>query len=130
MTRPRSKELYVRNNLYVGNLASTDDRELQQLLSRFGIVRFAAVVAGHGPDRSGRFGVVQMQSDTDARAAIRALDGFEIRGASLTVRWATAAEQTACGHPAMFGTMNMSGLDEHEGTPLTGPLGQHETPTR
>jgi len=38
----------VAKNLYVGNLASTDGRELQQLLSRFGIVRFAAPVEWAG----------------------------------------------------------------------------------
>jgi hypothetical protein len=89
----------VRNNLFVGNLPWTEDRELALLLSRFGTVRFAAVVAGEGVDRGGRFGVAEMQSDAEARAAIRVLDGFEVRGGSLTVRWATAAEQTACGHP-------------------------------
>ena len=99
----------MRNNLYVGNLTCTEDQELEQLFSRFGTVRFAAIVAGQGADRGCRFGVVEMQSDTEARAAIRALDGFEIDGGGLTVRWATAAEQTACGHPAMFGTMNLSG---------------------
>jgi hypothetical protein len=63
-----------------------DDRELEHLLSRFGIVRYAAVVAGEGPAAGGRFGVVEMQSEDEARDAIRALDGFEIRVVLLTVR--------------------------------------------
>ena len=53
------------------------------------------------------FGVVEMGSEPEAAAAIRTLDGFEIRGRPLTVRWATPPERTACGHPKMFGTMNM-----------------------
>jgi RNA recognition motif-containing protein len=101
----------VRKNLFVGNLPDIKDLELEQLLSRFGAVRFAAVITGKGVERGGRFGVVEMQSDAAARAAIRALDGFEVRGGSLTVRWASAAEQTACGHPAMFGSMNVSDVD-------------------
>ena len=89
-----------------------DGGDLELLLSRFGVVRYAAVVAGDGPAGDGPFGVVEMQSEDEARSAIRVLDGFEIRGALLTVRWATPPEQTACGHPAMFGTMNLSGGDD------------------
>ena len=85
-----------------------DDRELEHLFSRFGVVRFAAVVAADGAAGGGRFGVVEMQSEDEARSAIRVLNGFEIRGVGLTVRWATPPEQTACGHPAMFGPMNSS----------------------
>src|SRR5687767_9022674 len=70
------KEPIVRNNLFVGNLACTEDLELEQLFLRFGTVRFAAVVAGHGGDRGCRFGIVEMESDTQARSAIRVLDGF------------------------------------------------------
>lgn len=115
---PWRKELSVRNNLFVGNLPCAEGHELEQLLSRFGTVRFAAVVAGGGVGRGGRFGVVGMESDAEARAAIRVLDGFEVRGCRLTVRWATAAEQTACGHPTMFGSMNMADRDGRE-TPAT-----------
>ena len=116
----------MRNSLYVGNLASSDGQELEALLSRFGIVRYAAVAPGDGAPHGGYFGVVEMQSEDDARAAIRVLDGFEIAGVPLSVRWATPPEQTSCGHPAMFGTMNMAngggagppradGAREHDG---------------
>jgi RNA recognition motif-containing protein len=95
--------------LYVGNLGRLDGLELEQLLSRFGTVRFAATIGQGGVPRDHRFGVVEMQSEHEARTAIRVLDGFEINGRPVSVRWATPAEQTACGHPAMFGTMNLSG---------------------
>jgi hypothetical protein len=98
----------VRNHLYVGNLDSKDDQELGLLLSQFGVVRYAAVVAGNGGAPGTRFGVAEMQTEADAEAAIRALEGSEFRGHLLTVRWATPPEQTACGHPPMFGTMNMA----------------------
>ena len=97
---PGAKTVHLRNNLYIGNLASADGSELESLLSRFGIVRYAAVVAADGATPGARFGVVEMQTEDQARAAIRTLNGFEIRGQLLTVRWATAPEQTACGHPA------------------------------
>lgn len=70
-------------------------------------MRFAAVVAGAGAPPGDGYGVVEMQTEQEAAAAIRTLDGFEVRGRPLAVRWATAPEQTACGHPAMFGSMNM-----------------------
>ena len=108
-----AKNVAVRNSLYVGNLGSLDGRELEQLLARFGTVRCAAMIGGGagggGAPRDGRFGVVEMQSEDEARTAIRVLDGFEINGRPISVRWATPEEQTACGHPAMFGTMNLSG---------------------
>ena len=128
----------MRNNLYVGNLVFTEDRELEDLLSRFGTVRFAALFAGDGAGFEGagdgaaggrRFGVVEMQSDAEAQAAMRVLDGFEIRGGTLTVRRATAAEQTACGHPAMFGTMNLCNGDAHDGRRQADRAGADVTPT-
>jgi hypothetical protein len=107
----------LQTSLYIGNLIPADSRELEELLGRFGPVRYAAVVAAEGRTAGSRFGVVGMQSEGDARSAIRALDGFEIRGVLLNVRWATSLEQTACGHPVMFGTMNMPGGDERDGAP-------------
>ena len=98
----------MRSHLYVGNLDSKDGQELGHLLSEFGVVRYAAMVAGDTGSPGTRFGVVEMQTEAEAEAAIRALDGSEFRGHLLTVRWATPPEQTACGHPPMFGSMNMA----------------------
>ena len=92
-----------------------DDRGLEHLLSRFGVVRYATVVAGDGTAAGDRFGVVEMQSEDEARSAIRVLDGFEIDGVLVTARWATPLEQTASGHPAMFGTMNLSDGGDNDG---------------
>jgi RNA recognition motif-containing protein len=94
------KGVHLGKSLYVGNLASPDGQSLKALLSRFGVVRHAAVAPGDGaPHGGGYYGVVEMQSEDDALNAIRALDGFEVAGARLAVRWATPAEQTSCGHP-------------------------------
>ena len=108
----------MQNSLYVGNLASGDDRELGDLFGRFGVVQYAAFAAdGERAGPPGRFGVVEMESEDAARAAIRVLDGFEIRGRVLTVRWATPPERTSCGRPAMFGAMNWRDGDEGDGAP-------------
>jgi cold-inducible RNA-binding protein len=98
----------VRNNLYIGNLGPAGGEALARLLSPFGVVRYAAVLPGDGPASGPRFGVVEMQTEDEADAAIEALDGSELDGRVIEVRWATPPEQTACGHPAMFGAMNVS----------------------
>jgi RNA recognition motif-containing protein len=113
----------LRNNLYVGNLPPTGDQDLERLLSRFGIVRYAAVIGGDGATPGSRFGVVEMQTEDEAESAIEALDGSAFRGRVIALRWATLPEQTACGHPAMFGTMNMSEGDERESAPRAGRPG-------
>ena len=95
--------------LYVGSLASREDgRELTRMFSAYGSVVYAKVVVD--PDlfrRHGGFGVVEMETTQAARDAIRALDDCEFHGRTLTVRAATAAEETAAGHPRMFTSMNM-----------------------
>ena len=98
----------MRNNLYIGNLGPAGGEALARLLSPFGVVRYAAVLPGDGPACGPRFGVVEMQTADEADAAINALDGSEFGGRVIEVRWATPPEQTACGHPAMFGAMNVS----------------------
>jgi RNA recognition motif-containing protein len=110
----------MRRNLYIGNLGRTDDHELRQLLSRFGVVRYAAVAAGDRATSDVRFGVVEMQTEDEAEAAIAGLNGTELGGRVLIVRWATPPEQTACGHPAMFGTMNLSNGARNDGVPPGG----------
>jgi RNA recognition motif-containing protein len=101
--------------LYVGSLASHEEgRELTRLFSEYGTVVYAKVVVD--PElfrRDGGFGVVEMDTAQGARDAIRALNDSEFRGRTLTVRAATAAEETAAGHPRMFTSMNM-GDDEEE----------------
>jgi hypothetical protein len=54
-----------------------------------------------------------MGSQEEAAAAMAALDGAMGCGTVVTVRWATAREQTASGHPRMFSSMNM--VDSSDG---------------
>jgi hypothetical protein len=58
--------------------------------------------------RHGGFGIVQMGSEEEAMAAIAALNGAVVCETVVAVRWATAREQTASGHPRMFSAMNMT----------------------
>ena len=100
--------------LYIGRLASHEDGgELARLFSPYGTVVYAKVLTN--PDlirRDGGFGVVEMATKGEARDAIRALHNSAFHGRTLSVRAATAAEETAAGHPRMFESMNI--VDESE----------------
>jgi RNA recognition motif-containing protein len=105
----------LRNSLYVGNLDTTDVEELKHLIAQFGTVRYAAVAAVESADPRTHFGIAEMQTEDEADAAIKTLNGSGFRGRLLEVRWATPAEQTACGHPAMFGVMNIPDPSHRQG---------------
>jgi len=96
--------------LYVGSLASHEEgRELTRLFSEYGTVVYAKVVVD--PDffrRYGGFAVVEMDTAEGAHNAIRALNQWQFHGHALTVRAATAEEETAAGHPRMYESMNMN----------------------
>ena len=54
-----------------------------------------------------------MGSGREAQEAIRGLHNSRFRGRTLSVREATATEETAAGHPRMFESMNfVDGADE------------------
>ena len=95
--------------LHVGGLESDEGgRELTELFSAYGTVVYATVVTY--PDLFGRHGgcgIVQMDTAGGARKAIRALNDSGFGGRTLTVRAATAEEESAAGHPRMFESMNM-----------------------
>jgi RNA recognition motif-containing protein len=116
----------LRNNIYIGNLTPVDDHELEHLehlVAPFGIVLHAAMDGSNAATPGTRFGVVKMQTEIEAETTVKTLNGFRFRGRALTVRWATVAEQTACGHPPMFGSMNMSTSEGGERGAPAGRLG-------
>jgi len=78
-------------NIYVGNLpyGMTDD-ELGALFQPHGEVRSAKVIIDRVTGRSRGFGFVEMASDTEAAAAIEALNGSDCQGRTLTVNEARA----------------------------------------
>ncbi len=72
--------------LYVGNLSyEVSSSELQELLSPHGTVLNAEVITDRATGRSKGFGFVEMESDSEANAAIEALNGQDHGGRPLTV---------------------------------------------
>jgi RNA recognition motif-containing protein len=72
--------------LYVGNLAyGIGDGDLQRIFEPHGTVQSAQVIMDRDTGRSKGFGFVEMGSDTEAQAAIQALNGTEVEGRALTV---------------------------------------------
>ncbi|HLN26321.1 MAG TPA: RNA-binding protein [Gemmataceae bacterium] len=72
--------------LYVGNLAyGISDSDLQRIFEPHGTVQSAQVIMDRDTGRSKGFGFVEMGSDTEAQAAVTALNGKEVEGRALTV---------------------------------------------
>ena len=72
--------------LYCGNLSyNTTNSDLDQLFSEFGQVKSAEVIMDRDTGRSKGFGFVEMNSDSEASAAIAGLNMREVDGRSLTV---------------------------------------------
>ncbi|MBQ7651089.1 MAG: RNA-binding protein [Victivallales bacterium] len=80
-------------NLYVGNLSySIKDDELNSIFAAYGKVTSAQVIMDRETQRSKGFGFVEMPDDTEALAAIEALNGKEVNGRPLTVNEARPRE--------------------------------------
>jgi cold-inducible RNA-binding protein len=72
--------------LYVGNLSyDADQASLEAMFSEFGAVESVNVITDRDTGRSKGFGFVEMSSDTEAQAAIDALDGKENDGRAMKV---------------------------------------------
>ena len=72
--------------LYVGNLGyDVSSSDLEKLLSEHGTVESAEVISDRSTGRSKGFGFVEMASDDEANAAIKALDGQDHQGRALKV---------------------------------------------
>jgi RNA recognition motif-containing protein len=81
------------SKLYVGNLSyNATGSDLEQMFSPHGTVSSAEVIADRDTGRSKGFGFVQMGSDTEAQAAITALNGQDHDGRALTVNEAKPRE--------------------------------------
>ncbi len=79
--------------LYVGNLSyEVTDSDLQTLFSPHGTVQSAQVIMDRDNGRSKGFGFVEMNNGDEAQAAIKALNGQESNGRSLTVSEARPRE--------------------------------------
>lgn len=73
-------------NMYVSNLSyNTGETELNELFSSFGEVSSVKIIKDRETGRSRGFGFVEMSSDSDAQAAMTALNNKVIEGRSLSV---------------------------------------------
>ena len=73
-------------NMYVSNLSfHTTDEDLKALFSQFGEVSSAKVIMDRETNRSRGFGFVEMPSDSEAKAAMSALNNKDIEGRALSV---------------------------------------------
>jgi cold-inducible RNA-binding protein len=80
--------------LYVGNLSyDVDSSALQELFAAHGTVESAEVITDRETGRSKGFGFVQMGDDSQAQAAIAALNGQQHGGRVLTVNEAKPREE-------------------------------------
>jgi len=73
-------------NIYVGNLSfDVDDAALRTAFEAHGEVTSAQVIMDRYSGRSRGFGFVEMPSNQEAKAAIEALNGTELKGRVLNV---------------------------------------------
>ena len=90
--------------LYVGNLSyNVTNADLENLFSPHGAIRSAEVITDRATGQAKGFGFVEMESDSDAQAAISALDGKEHQGRALKVNEARPRETRSGGGGGGYG---------------------------
>lgn len=79
--------------LFVGSLPwAVNDEGLKQAFTPYGKVVSATVVVDRRSGRSKGFGFVEMENDSEAKAAIEALNGSELNGRNIVVNEAKPKE--------------------------------------
>jgi RNA recognition motif-containing protein len=90
----------VPKKLYVGNLAyAVTDQDLKDLFSQSGTVESVAVISDKFSGQSKGFGFVEMADAAGADAAIKTLDGSELKGRNIKVNEAKPREGGGGGGP-------------------------------
>lgn len=76
-------------NIYVGNLSyEVADEDLRAAFEAFGEVSSASVIKDKFTNKSKGFGFVEMPKQADAEAAIKAMNGTDLKGRKLVVNMA------------------------------------------
>ena len=84
--------------LYVGNLSyDVDSSALEQMFSAHGTVGSAQIITDRDTGQSKGFGFVEMGNDSEAQAAIAAMNGQEHGGRALTVNEAKPKDNRSGG---------------------------------
>ena len=80
--------------MYVGNISySTTEEKIHEVFSEYGEVTSATLIIDKLSGRSRGFAFVEMANDSEADAAISALDGAELEGRKLKVNEARSREE-------------------------------------
>lgn len=88
----------MQNKLYVGNLGfDVTENDLQDLFAQHGAVTEVNLMLDRSTGRSRGFAFVTMATDEAAQAAIKALNGQELRGRALAVNVARPREERPAG---------------------------------
>jgi RNA recognition motif-containing protein len=99
----------VGKKLYVGNLSyDMTNADLEKLFEPHGTVQSAQVIMDRETNRSKGFGFVEMDTNDQAAAAIKALGGHEINGRALTVNEAKPREDRGTGSRGSSGGQSRS----------------------
>lgn len=86
------------SKIYVGGLPySTTEQQLSDLFAAHGSVASARIITDKFTGQSRGFGFVEMSSDSEAQAAITALNGTQFGGRTLTVNEARPQEPRSGG---------------------------------
>ena len=100
--------------IFVGNFSfSTTEADLRQWFSQYGSVDSATVVTDRDTGRSRGFGFVEMPNNSEAEAAIAALNGKDSDGRALPVN--DARPNTARGGGFRGGHGGGGGRDDYRG---------------
>jgi len=84
--------------LYVGNLSyDVESAALGEMFTPHGTVESSQIITDRDTGRSKGFGFVEMGSESEAQAAIAALNGQEVGGRALTVNEAKPKENRSGG---------------------------------
>ncbi len=73
-------------NMYIGNLShDVNDEDLREAFEAYGEVSSAKVIKDHFSGVSRGFGFVEMPNNSEADAAMKALNGEELKGSIIKV---------------------------------------------
>jgi RNA recognition motif-containing protein len=83
-------------NMYISNLSfHTGEDDLRKLFEQYGTVSSAKIIMDRDTGRSRGFGFVNMETESEAKEAMQALNNKEIEGRAMSVT--VAREKTSGG---------------------------------
>jgi RNA recognition motif-containing protein len=91
-------------NIYAGNLSEdVTEEELQGAFENYGIVNSVNLIKDRFSGESRGFGFVEMDNNDEAKAAIKGLDGTDIKGKNIKVNEALPKDNKQGRHSSNSG---------------------------